>query len=154
MKRLLSIVALLIFLSFTFLSGCAADKAILKGYSEKYEYFDPDGFQDFTDYCKYLYPKDADVTFKKSTLYREMSQEDVSRIAGYFDNFAGWAKAAEHLQGKYDFDVSLISTGDYCFIQTKEGTPVGDSAYGTYDDYSVYYYDTETHTLFYIHNNI
>ncbi|HNX14435.1 MAG TPA: hypothetical protein PK854_07110 [Oscillospiraceae bacterium] len=152
MKRLLSIVALFLFLSI--LSGCTTDKAIAKGYIEKYEYFDPDGIQDFTDYCKYIYQEDADDTFKKSTLYREMSQEDVSRIAGYFDNFAGWAKAAEHLQGKYDFDPSLISAGDYYDIQTKEGTPVGDSAYGMYDDYSVYYYDTETHTLFYIHNNI
>ncbi len=154
MKRLLSIIALIIFLSSALLSGCAADKAIPKGYSEKYEYFDPDGFQDFTDYCKYLYPKDAVDTFKKSTLYREMSQEDVSRIAGYFDDFTGWAKAAEHLQGKYDFVVSLISAGDYYFIQTKEGTQIGDSVYGTYDDYSVYFYDTETSTLFYIHNNI
>ncbi len=152
MKRILSVAALLILL--LVLSGCTTDPAVLKGYTAKQEYFDPAGFQDFTDYCKYVYDENADDAFKQSGLYQTVSDSDVSRIAGYFENFSGWANMVDHLKGKYDFDNALISAGDYYYIKTKEGTPIGDSEYGVYDNYTVYFYDMQTHTLFYIHNNI
>lgn len=44
--------------------------------------------------------------------------------------------------------------GDYARIATKEGEKIGDSKYQKYDNYSIYFFDTETLTLYYIHNNI
>ena len=56
---------------------------------------------------------------------------------------------------EYDFDTSVINEGDYVKIVTKEGQPInGDSTYGKYDNYSIYFFDIETLTLYYIHNNI
>ena len=58
------------------------------------------------------------------------------------------------IEGIYDFDTSIITEGDYVRIETKEGEEIGDSTYGKYDNYSVYFFDRETLTLYYIHNNI
>ena len=55
---------------------------------------------------------------------------------------------------EYDFDVNSITENDYVRIVTKEGTPIGDSIYGRFDNYSVFLFDSETLTLYYIHNNI
>ena len=55
---------------------------------------------------------------------------------------------------EYDFDDSCISAGDYFYIKTKEGEAIGNSKYEKFDDYYVYFYDTELATLFYIHSNI
>ena len=41
-----------------------------------------------------------------------------------------------------------------CTEETKEGKEIEDSKYGKFDDYSVYFFDAETLTLYYIHNNI
>ena len=47
-----------------------------------------------------------------------------------------------------------ISEGDYVLIETKEGKPIGDSFYGKYDNYSVYFFDTDSCVLYYLHSNI
>ncbi len=39
-------------------------------------------------------------------------------------------------------------------IETKEGKPIGDSFYGKYDNYSVYFFDTDSCVLYYLHSNI
>lgn len=55
---------------------------------------------------------------------------------------------------EYKFDINTINEGDYVLIKTKEGKEIGNSQYGKYDNYSVYLFDSETLTLYYIHNNI
>ena len=55
---------------------------------------------------------------------------------------------------EYDFNESIINEGDYVKIKTKEGQPIGNSKYKKYDNYNVYFFDSETKTLYYIHSNI
>ena len=55
---------------------------------------------------------------------------------------------------EYDFDVTKITEGDFFRIKTKEGESIGDSKYQKFDNYTLYFFDTETLTLYYIHNNI
>ena len=59
----------------------------------------------------------------------------------------------ENRLDEYDFNQTCISAGDYVLIKTKEGEPIGDSYYEKYDNYTLYFFDTESLTLFYIHNN-
>ena len=61
---------------------------------------------------------------------------------------------SQEREKEYDFDINLITEGDYVKIKTKEGKKIGNSKYGKFDDYSVYFFDVETLTLYYIHNNI
>ena len=131
------------------------ERAIPSGYSSCEELLDPAHdlplAQDFCDYCKYRYEDDSAV--RGVEFYAEVEAGDVAAIVGYFEDFEGWAKACDHLAA-YDFDKSCVTPGDLFFIKSLEGEPIGDSEYGKYDNYSVYLFDTETNTLYYIHANI
>lgn len=69
-------------------------------------------------------------------------------VINYFYNFEQLEKE------NYDFNCNNINEGDYYYIKTKEGEKIGDSKYDKYDNYSIYLYDIESHTLYYIHSNI
>ena len=129
------------------------DKAIINGYYDKAEHYNPNGFQDYTDYCKYFYNEKYDDKFKKNKLYSQVSEEDISNIISYFENFKEWMNLSNR-SDEYDFSESSITQGDYVFIKTKEGEKIGDTYYEKFDSYSVYFYDIEKHTLYYIHSNI
>lgn len=135
------------------LNGCGLfrDAHIPDGYVSAEEHFDPQGFQDHTDFCVYRYDSAEEV--KKDTAYRKMTQADVDDIAGYFSNFREWMEAQQRLD-EYTFDETCISEGDYCFVKTLEGQPIAGGAYGKYDNYTVYCFDSESLTLYYIHSNI
>ena len=124
---------------------------IPKGYIKKYEYYDKDGFQDYTDYAKYVYT-DKNIVIKSGN-YKIVTKDDVENIKGYFNNTRSWMSELSRLD-EYDFDENIINEGDYVMIITKEGQKIGNSKYKKYDNYSVYFYDVETNTLYYIHSNI
>lgn len=144
-KNVLLIVGIMIFIT-----GCNDGwyVGIPKGYVKSEEYFDKEGIQDSSDYAKYIY--DNEEVIVNDDKYKKIGSDDIDNIKSYFDDFYSVAK----LEGIYDFDTSIITDGDYVRIKTKEGKEIGDSTYGKYDNYSVYFFDRETLTLYYIHNNI
>ena len=129
------------------------DKMILKGFNRSEEYIDKFQFQDFTDYCKYYYSKEYDEKFANVKEYGVIQEEEVSDVVGYFNNFNEVVKTTNKIK-EYDFDTSIVGPGDLVYIVTKEGKEIGNSKYGRYDDYTVYFYDIASHTLYYIHTNI
>lgn len=129
------------------------DKAIIRGYYDKEEHYDPNGWQDYTDYCKYYYSEEYDKVFSKNKKYSLVRDEDISNIKSYFNNFSNWMSLLDR-SDEYDFKLSNITSGDYVYINDREGEKIGDSYYEKYEDYTVYFYDTEQHTLYYIHSNI
>ena len=144
---------LLLLLSAVLLTGCFSvfGSAVPKGYVSADEFFDPHPTQDATDYCKYYY-EDKSV-FESSSSFRRMTEEDVESVRGYFSNFAGWMETCGRAD-EYDFDPGQVSPGDYVRIVTKEGERLGNFTYGRYDNYTVYFFDSETCILYYIHTNI
>lgn len=136
---LISLISLILFLNKPY-----KDEFILKGYYDSLEYWDNSSFQDYTDYCKYYYNSKDDNLFKNSGSYKKVRKEDINTLIGYFDNFSNWVKNTNY---KYDLDNSYITEGDYFIIKTKNDI-------GKYDNYTVYFYDIETHILYYIHSNI
>ena len=118
-----------------------------KGYYKKEEYFDKEGFQDFTDYCKYYYEDKYDAKFAEDEKYSKVEEEDIPKVLEYFEEFEGWMLPKR--ANEYDFDKSQITAGDYVRIESKyiEGTSI-------YASFNVYLYDIETNILYYIHNNI
>ena len=150
MKRTVFAVIILLVTVFT-LNGCNHDKNIPNGYINKEEYFDKNGFQDYTDYCKYYY---SDKTpFEKDSSYQKVTESDIDNIKGYFSNFEEAMKAGERIN-EYDFDDNCITSGDYVKIITKEGTQSSNAVYGKYDNYNVYFFDVDSGILYYIHTNI
>ena len=157
-KIMTSFVVVCVFCFLFFILGLinnnsVGNRFVLKGYKKSEENMDKHKVQDFTDYCKYYYDEEFDEKFASVSEYKVIQEEEVSKVVGYFDNFK---QVMEDLNRKdeYDFDTSIIDAGDFVFIASKEGRPIGDSYYGKYDAYTVYFYDLGSHTLYYIHFNI
>ena len=108
------------------------------------------GFQDYTDYCKYYYAKQENVLeeVKNNPYFKPVTPDDITELNSYFDNFEGWLECVEY-QDKYDFQRNDIDTEDYFYIENDEI-----SEKQKYWDYDVYFFDVQTQTLFFIHNNI
>lgn len=113
------------------------------------------GFQDYTDYAKYTYDSITVQDLVSSTYFNETSAKDIQEITLYIQDFEEWVKTVGgELMQNYDFDRTILSEGDYFYIATKEGEPIGNSAYRKFDSYDIYYFDIDTQILYYFHNNI
>ena len=130
------------------IAGCALQgEFVLDGYSDCEEYFE-DGFGDSVDYCKYFYTKEDDALFQNSVDYKEVTDAEISDLIAYFEEYR---QTMSKYQDKYDFNVSAVNAGDYYVLEDDyltEETSI------PYSNYTLYYYDIETHTLYHIHSNI
>lgn len=123
--------------------------------AEQEEFYTSGGFQDFTDYGKYYYTGIEEASLPETGYFSKMDQADVEEMQEYLDNFESWVETiGGDLQEGYDFDRALPSPGDYLYLKTKEGEPIGDSAYRKFDNYTLYYFDFDTQILYYFHSNI
>ena len=109
-----------------------------------------DGFQDYTDYCKYYYDKQDNILdeVKNNQYFKSVTADDIAEINSYFNNFEGWLKYVDY-SDKYDFQRDIIDTEDYFYIENDDT-----SEEHKYWDYDVYFFDVQTKTLYFIHNNI
>ena len=157
MRRVKQIALIIAFIWLGLLAACEIlalldhDENIPRGYTDYAEYFDEEGFQDYVDYCWYQYNSAENVKLRSA--YQEITDSEVPRVNGYFDNFHGWMEASDRME-QYDFDPSCINIGDSMLLFTKEGQHIGAADYGKYDNYSLYFFDKETARLYYIHSNI
>ena len=126
----------------------------LPDYNNK-EFYTSGGFQDFTDYAKYFYDNITAKDLESSEYFTMTTADDVEEILLHIDDFEGWVDVCGgELKENYDFDKSVINDGDFFYVKTKYEEPIGQSTYGKFDNYSVYYFDFETQILYYFHNNI
>ena len=119
---------------------------ILSGYEDCEEHFE-EGFQDYTDYCKYYYDQEDDERFAKNKRY-EMVGNDIGIVKGYFKDCRRCMKMEGRIS-EYDFDSSCITEDDYVYIDADY-----DDEWDTCWSYDVYLYDIDEHILYFIHNNI
>ena len=54
----------------------------------------------------------------------------------------------------YHFSRADIDESDYLYIYDRNGEAIGEGVYSKYDSYNVYFFDSQTTTLYYFHNNI
>ena len=160
MKKLISLLlALVLLLSF---AACGIQIPMLEnkvlsslGEYEKREYFTSGGFQDFTDYAKYYY---AEVDMTKNAYFTKVQKSDISKIHTHLDDFENWletikkSNAGSEVVVNYDFDRSIIDKEDYIYIES-EGHTWSDG-HTSFTKYNVYFFDSQTQTLYYFHNNI
>ena len=143
MKRLGLCVTALVCLLMPVLAGCepAQNPNIPKSFCEKEEHFQG-GFLDCIDFCVYSYHLDE---FAHNSRYEVIDEAGAKRVRGYFGNFSTWIQGPIE-RGEYRFDPACINEGDYVRIETK----CEDPAHETYENYTVYFADRETNTLYYI----
>ena len=141
----------LVFVVFVVLmSGCSVPTdEVLESLGEykSEQYFTSGGFQDYTDYAKYTY---KDVDFSNNIYFSEISTESSENLITHIKDFEKWVELLEEdneVALAYDFDSSVISNNDYLYIYD-------DPDYPELGYYDVYYFDNDTMTLYYFHNNI
>ncbi|MBR3819409.1 MAG: hypothetical protein IKJ41_09735 [Clostridia bacterium] len=139
------------------LCGCTYQDPVfasLPDYKNK-EFYTSGGFQDFTDYAKYTYDTITLQDLESSKYFTITSAEDVEEILLHIDNFERWVEAiGGELKENYDFDKTVVTEGDFFYIKTKDGEPIGQGTYDKFDNYSVYYFDIDAQIMYYFHNNI
>lgn len=131
--------------------GCAAlllgelesDNKLEPIFSESYR---DNGFKDYTDYEKSIYAEqDRErvlAGYESNPNYSKVeTAQTVKRLESYFQDFAGWAEWMPWWEN-YDSALSHIDESDYYYI--KEGES---------DCYTVYFFDVQTLTAYYIHNS-
>lgn len=126
----------------------------LSVYSDKVSYVS-DGYQDYSIYRKYIYknPEKVKKKLKDNKFFMPVTNEDVAYIESYFDNFEEWIEG-ESFYAQYDFKKSCIDEGDYFYIENKDTYEKYANYENEYWAYNVYFFDVQTMTLYFIHNNI
>lgn len=99
------------------------------------------GFGDSTDFGIYTFPG---ASPGESEYFKPVTAESKTELLGYIDEFE---QVIDSLRDDID-------EGDYLYIYDREGKLIGDGAYSKYDYYNVYFFDSQTTTLYYFHNNI
>lgn len=144
------ILSVIIITTIYFLEILFRDKNIIKGYEKKEEKYSVNGM-DSAEYTKYYYTDNDDKKILENANYEIVTAEDIENIQSYFENFKKWFSASEKV---YDFDINVIKEGDAFSIKTLEGKAIGQTFYQKYDNYTIYYYDRNTHILYYLHDQI
>ena len=118
-------------------------------------YFSSGGFQDYTDYAKYYF-QSAEVT--ENLWLEKIRETDLPVINKHLDDFEGWIEIywesdeIDELVVNYDFDRSIVETGDYIYIDSEEST--WEDGHTTLVNYDIYFFDIQSQVLYYFHNNI
>ncbi len=113
-----------------------------------------EGFQDYTDYCKYYFSKDDVVEIlEKNKYFKQVKVNDIEEVKSYFENFNGGVEY-EEFKDNYDFKYECIDTSDYFYIENKDTYEKYENYPDKYSAYNVYFFDVQTKTLYYIHSNI
>lgn len=133
-----------------FLNYLISDNNVIKGYYKAEEYFDPFSTQDSVDYCKYYYTSEYDAIF--SNRYSKISKENITEIKEYFNKFKEWMDACDRLN-EYDFDENIIDNNDFCLLYDKSNHN-NSIEYKKFEYFTIHFYDTNSHILYYIHANI
>jgi hypothetical protein len=94
-------------------------------------------------------------TFKESTALSENQKHNIQQH--YFKDVLKLKNTNinenEQIVVNYDFDRSLIDNDDYLYVETEWFDP-SDDGNAVFASYDVYFFDVQTNTLYYFHNNI
>ncbi len=117
-----------------------------------HEFYTHGEFQDYTAYAKYYYDS---VDFTDNKYFTKIKQSDINVLNEHLDDFENMIEtfrnndASREIVVNYDFDRSLIDCEDYLYIDAEKHT---DNGYTVFVYYHIYFFDTQTNTLYYFHN--
>lgn len=115
------------------------------------------GFGDSTDFGIYTFPG---ASPGESEYFKPVTAESKNELLGYIDEFEQVIDSlrdgdeSADLVNKYRFSRDDIDESDYLYISDRCGETIGEGVYSKYDSYNVYFFDSQTTTLYYFQNNI
>ena len=152
MKRVVSVVLVLALL--LFLPSCTRQNKVLRsvGACESEQFWTHGTFQDYTDFGVYTFSSDADLS--RNRYFAAVTEEDVETIELFLSDFEMMVDSikendpADELAVNYTFDHGMIDTEDFFYIYDDDRYPM------EFMCYDVWFFDTQTNTLYYFHDNI
>ena len=125
------------------------EEEILYSIGEDYTYINGCfiGVRDYVEYVVYEF----DVPNIENSKKLE-KVEDETELLSYIDAFNDWIKPFKNEEYKtYDFDSDLIDESDYYYIYDKSEE---DEDYYKYKYYDVYFYNSQTKTIYVFHSHL
>lgn len=128
----------------TAFSGCIAVSGtnVPKGYTSAKEYFDKEGFQDYTDYCVYYYENAeaiiSDKNYKLITASENGKTGFMEQVKDAASEVIGWMKTLGR-ENELEITADDITAGDYAYLYRTQNSLV-----------KLYLFDSETNTLHYM----
>jgi hypothetical protein len=128
----------------TVFGGCIAVSGtnVPKGYVSSKEYFDKEGFQDYTDYCVYYYENAeaviSDKNFKLITASENGKTGFMEQVKDAASEVIGWMKTLGR-ENELEITADDITAGDYAYLYRTQNSLV-----------KLYLFDSETNTLHYM----
>ncbi len=150
MKKPLAALLLLLALFFTSCSLYSDPVIESLGKPTSEAFYSSDGFQDYTDYGIYTF---EEVDLSQNEYFKPITAFEQGRLELYLDDYEQWVEMHREndpegeLSTHYDFDRDFIDDEDYCYISVR------DPANPIYS-YDIYFFDTQSNTLYFFHNNI
>ena len=141
------------------LSSCATydyENEVLSSLGEYKDrvFYSEGAFQDFTDYGKYYYDS---VDFSDNEYFSKIQPDDLEDLNEHLDDFERWIEtfregdASREIVVNYDFDRSIIDSEDYFYLESEKSMFDGVLFLVNYD---LYFFDSQTNTLYFFHNNV
>ncbi|MGN0477623.1 MAG: hypothetical protein ACI4HM_09850 [Ruminococcus sp.] len=140
------------------MAGCSDDsepEQIIKGYKDS-KVFSDNNENDKENFSKYIYDEGADEKFAKSEDYEKITADNKEDVTAFFEDFQEWAGIST-FKDEYDIKSDIVTEGDYFCIADSDlnNDNLGQRKSRTiFRQYSIYLYDTESHTLYYINHDI
>lgn len=140
------------------MAGCSDDsepEQIIKGYKDSKVYSD-NNENDKENFSKYIYDESADAKFAKAEEYEKITSENKEDVTAFFEDFKEWAGIST-FKDEYDIEPDIVTEGDYFCITDSDlnNDNLGQRKSRTiFRQYSIYLYDTDSHTLYYINHDI
>lgn len=154
MKRVVTVVLVLSLLLLLFLPSCTRQGKVLRsvGACESEQFWTHGTFQDYTDFGVYTFSSDVDLS--RNRYFAAVGEADIETLFKYIDHFEQWVEnirttdPADELAVNYAFDHAIVDTEDYFYIYDDERYEI------EFCCFDVWFFDTQTNTLYYFHDNI
>lgn len=164
MKKILLVIPIIIFV-IILIDEYYYDKSVKKEPNEYIidSYYDSSkckigGNRDYSKYKVYYYENNADASFSSNNNYELINEKNIDEVMELFDIMK---IAFKNSDCRYSFNTKVISLGDYVSInrpdeyyeEIKNGCKSKQSYCKGELHFEVYFYDIDSHILYYIANN-
>lgn len=122
----------------------------LPGYADKV-FYEGSGTKGFTDYGKYFYEETVDLSHNE--YFKKVKDSDIRDIEEYINAYMERVKN-EYFYKDFDFSKKIIDENDYFFISNNENKESYKIHKNKLDAFDIYFFDTKTDTLYFMHSNI
>ena len=114
--------------------------------------FESEDPTDYVNYTKYMFSEDANGKVDDSSYLKRVTSEDMKEIREHVADFEKWIEKKQY--DGYDFTQDRIDDSDYFYLENKETFEGYENFPEKLSVYTIYFFDSQSRILYYMHYNI